>query len=168
MLPVAPGRLSMITLWPRVAVMCCPTWRAMMSLPVPDPNGTTMEMARLGKSWAPAVPGSIDRPAAAPTPMTAALLPMTNLETCTRSSRIRFADALVFDGVQLNRSAGEAKSEMPVRLEMSGRFLVALGPHFFERRARLAGGEPGFHFGRFVEQLGGRLGVAHDFRDVDV
>src|SRR5229473_3509715 len=57
MLPVAPARLSTMTLWPSVLIMSCASWRAMMSLAVPGPNGTTMVIDLVGKSCAPAGAG---------------------------------------------------------------------------------------------------------------
>src|SRR4051812_40023473 len=54
MFPVAPARFSTMTLWPSVPVMSWASWRAMMSLAVPGPNGTTIMIGLFGKSCAPA------------------------------------------------------------------------------------------------------------------
>src|SRR5471032_2674935 len=57
MLPVTPERLSTMTLWASVLIMSCASWRAMMSLAVPGPNGTTMVIGLVGKSCAAAGAG---------------------------------------------------------------------------------------------------------------
>jgi hypothetical protein len=59
MLPVAPARFSTMTLWPSVPVMSCASWRAMMSLVVPGPNGTTIVIGLFEKSCAPAGAGIV-------------------------------------------------------------------------------------------------------------
>ena len=46
--PLAPGRLSMTTAWPKRSESFGPTLRAMMSMPVPGENGTTTLIGRDG------------------------------------------------------------------------------------------------------------------------
>jgi hypothetical protein len=42
MLPPAPGRLSTITVWPKLSPSFCPISRAMMSFVPPGENATTI------------------------------------------------------------------------------------------------------------------------------
>src|SRR5215510_15224427 len=52
MLPLAPGRFSMVTVWPQRCCNSSPKIRAKMSIPVPAVNGTTMVIGRSDNGWA--------------------------------------------------------------------------------------------------------------------
>src|SRR5471032_970872 len=52
MVPPAPPTFSTIIVWPSDFIMLCATRRATVSVGPPAPNGTTMVIARVGKSWA--------------------------------------------------------------------------------------------------------------------